>query len=153
MISLPAMRAARSRIPCRPKWPSSPRSATRGSMPTPLSETRTPSSSAYVRVTCNLLVCECAQPFLIASYQCDRPHHERWGASPGCRQPLKMSLPLSFLSGTLQSPAERIPQDRSSLWSTYPTSSELPDPLPSPVRARPTTAQGLHAFVRDGWTA
>ena len=38
-VSLPAMRAARSRIPCRPKCPSLPRSATLGSIPTPLSAT------------------------------------------------------------------------------------------------------------------
>src|ERR1700674_206020 len=50
-VSLPPMRAARSRIPCSPKCPSFPRSAMTGSIPVPLSPTRSARSCAYLSST------------------------------------------------------------------------------------------------------
>ena len=67
-VSLAPMRAARSRIPCNPKCPSFPLSTTVGSMPMPLSLTRTPRSRAYLSSTSNRLAFECRQAFRIASY-------------------------------------------------------------------------------------
>src|ERR1700681_641359 len=50
-VSLPPMREARSRIPCSPKCPSFPRSAMTGSIPVPLSPTRSARLCAYLSST------------------------------------------------------------------------------------------------------
>jgi hypothetical protein len=66
-VSLPPIRAVRSRIPRRPKCPSFPRSEIAGSIPVPLSSTRRVRSRAYLSSISNRLAPECVHALRMAS--------------------------------------------------------------------------------------